>query len=51
MQEELDQFERNGGLGLVPRSKNHAVVCTKWVFRNKKDENDIIVKNKLCLVT
>lgn len=32
--------------GLVPR---HYVMGTKWAFRNKLDENEIIVRNKLDL--
>jgi hypothetical protein len=38
MQEELNQFERNKVWTLAPRPKDHSVIGTKWVFRNKKDE-------------
>jgi hypothetical protein len=51
MQEELNQFERNKVWTLAPRPKDHSVIGTKWVFRNKKDEEGIIVRNKARLVT
>ena len=50
MQEELNQFERNVVLELVPRPNYQSVISTKWVFRNKINENDIIVRNKARLV-
>ncbi|GAB2299005.1 hypothetical protein Dimus_038546 [Dionaea muscipula] len=50
MQEELNEFERNQVWELVPRPKHQNVVGTKWVFRNKMDENCIIVRNKARLV-
>ena len=50
MQEELNQFERNEVWTLVPRPKNTNVIGTKWVFRNKSDEDDNIVRNKARLV-
>nr|CAN64324.1 hypothetical protein VITISV_005640 [Vitis vinifera] len=50
MQEELNQFKRSEVWELVPRPSNQSVIGTKWVFRNKMDENDIIVRNKARLV-
>ena len=50
MQEELNQFERNEVWTLVPRPKNTNVIGTKWVFRNKSDEDGNIVRNKARLV-
>jgi hypothetical protein len=47
MQEELNQFERNQVCKLVPRPNNRAIIGTKWVFRKKLDENEIIVRKKL----
>ena len=38
MQEELNQFERNKVWDLVSRPKNHPIIGTKWVYRNKLDE-------------
>ncbi|KAI3681607.1 hypothetical protein L6452_36407 [Arctium lappa] len=35
---------------LVPQPKNKTVIGTKWIFKNKKDENGIIVRNKARLV-
>ncbi|WRX14093.1 Integrase [Theobroma cacao] len=46
MQEELDQFTRSHVWSLVPRPSNHPIVGTKWVFRNKVDEQGNIVRNK-----
>ena len=51
MQEELNQFERNDVWELILKPSNQFIIRTKWVFRNKIDENDIIVKYKVRLVT
>ena len=46
MQEELNQFGRNK-VGLsVRRPSNTCIIGTKWVFRNKMDENGNIIRNK-----
>ncbi|KAK8939093.1 hypothetical protein KSP39_PZI011550 [Platanthera zijinensis] len=50
MQEELHQFDRNKVWELVPRPKDHSIVGTKWVFRNKLDDQGVIVRNKARLV-
>ena len=50
MQEELNQFERNKVWTLVSKPKDHTIIGTKWIFRNKNDENGIIVRNKARLV-
>ena len=50
MQEELNQSERSEECELVPRPSNQSVIGTRWVFRNKMDENDIIIRNKARLV-
>ena len=50
MQEELNQFERSEVWELVPRPSNQSVIKIRWVFRNKMDENDIIVRNKARLI-
>ena len=50
MQEELNQFERNKVWELVPAPKNRSIIGTKWVFRNKMDENGIVTRNKARLV-
>ena len=50
MHEELHQFERNQVWHLVPRSLNNSVIRTKWVYRNKINEEGQIVRNKARLV-
>ena len=50
MQEELNQFERNEVWELIPRDESHQIIGTKWVFKNKLDEDGNITKNKARLV-
>lgn len=50
MQEELNKFERNQVWELVPGPYGKHIIGTNWVFKNKLDENDIIVWNKIILV-
>ena len=50
MQEELNQFQRNNVWNLVPRPKGKSVIGTKWVFKNKLDEDGKIIRNKARLV-
>jgi hypothetical protein len=49
MQEELNNFTRNEVWYLVEHPKQN-VIGTKWVFRNKQDENGMVTKNKARLV-
>jgi hypothetical protein len=51
MQEELNNFTRNEVWELVERPKNHNVIGTKWVYRNKENEDGIVVKSKSRLVS
>jgi hypothetical protein len=46
MHEELNNFTRNEVWELVERSKNHNVIRTKWVFRNKQDQDGIVIKKQ-----
>ncbi|GJS61418.1 retrovirus-related pol polyprotein from transposon TNT 1-94 [Tanacetum coccineum] len=46
MQEELNQFIANDVWELVPQPKNMTIIGTKWVFRNKLDENGVVSQNK-----
>ncbi|GJW56947.1 retrovirus-related pol polyprotein from transposon TNT 1-94 [Tanacetum coccineum] len=46
MQEELNQFIANDVWELVPQPRNMTIIGTKWVFRNKLDENGIVSQNK-----
>ncbi|GKA04609.1 retrovirus-related pol polyprotein from transposon TNT 1-94 [Tanacetum coccineum] len=50
MQEELNQFIANDVWELVPQPRNMKIIGTKWVFRNKLDENGIVSQNKARLV-
>ena len=50
MEEELSQIEKNDTWELVPRPKDKNVIGTKWVFRNKLDENGQVTRNKAKLV-
>jgi hypothetical protein len=50
MDEELDQIEKNDTWELVPRPKNKNVIGTKWVFRNKFNEDGQVTRNKARLV-
>ena len=50
MQEELNQFERNDVWELVEKPSNYPIIGTKWVFKNKLDENGIVIRNKARLV-
>ncbi|KAD1670713.1 hypothetical protein E3N88_42473 [Mikania micrantha] len=50
MQLELLQFQKQQAWELVPLPQGKCAIGTKWVFRNKTDENGQIVKNKARLV-
>ena len=52
MQEELHQFELNNVWELVkrPDPHKHNIIGTKWIYRNKQDENGLVVRNKARLV-
>ena len=50
MQDELAQFERLKVWRLVPNPRKAEPIGTKWIFKNKKDENGVVVRNKARLV-
>ena len=52
MQEELHQFKLNNVWVLVkhPDPRKHNIIGTKWIYRNKQDENGLVVRNKARLV-
>ncbi|GJZ53031.1 putative ribonuclease H-like domain-containing protein [Tanacetum coccineum] len=50
MQNELLQFKLLNVWSLVDLPRDKWAIGTKWVFRNKKDERGIVVKNKARLV-
>jgi hypothetical protein len=52
MYEELNNFERNKVWSLVKKPKDCPnVIGTKWIFKNKQDANEIVVRNKACLIS
>ncbi|GKA12098.1 putative ribonuclease H-like domain-containing protein [Tanacetum coccineum] len=50
MQEELLQFKLQEVWTLVDLLNGKRVIGSKWVFRNKKDERGIVIRNKARLV-
>jgi hypothetical protein len=50
MHEELNNFTHNEVWELVETPNNHNVIGTKWVFRNKHNEDGLVVRNKARLV-
>ncbi|XP_070008206.1 uncharacterized mitochondrial protein AtMg00820-like [Nicotiana sylvestris] len=50
MQNELNQFERSYVWHPIPRPKDIIMIGTKWVFRNKLDEEGKFLRNKSRLV-
>nr|GFB62953.1 hypothetical protein [Tanacetum cinerariifolium] len=50
MQDELDQFARLKVWRLVPRLEGKTIIKTKWIFKNKKDESSLVIRNKTMLV-
>ncbi|GJT80378.1 ribonuclease H-like domain-containing protein [Tanacetum coccineum] len=50
MQEELLQFKLQKVWILMDLPKGHRAIGTKWVYRNKKDERGIVIRNKARLV-
>ena len=50
MKEELEQIEKNKTWELVPRPNYKNIIGTKWVFRNKMNEQGEVVRNKERLV-
>jgi len=50
MQQELRQFEKLKVWKLAEKPHGKQAIGTKWVFRNKKDESGVVVRNKARLV-
>ena len=50
MNEEIEKIEKNKTWTLVPRPKDKNVIGTKWVFRNKLNEDGKVSRNKVRLV-
>jgi len=50
MQEELNWFQRNDVWDLVPKPSKKKIIGTKWVFRNKLNEQGEVTRNQAILV-
>ena len=50
MNEELHQFQKNQVWTLVPNPQTQSIIGTRWVFRNKLDEEGKVTRNKARLV-
>jgi hypothetical protein len=50
MEEELNQIDKNETWELVPRPTDKNVIKTKWVFKNKMNEDGKVIINKARLV-
>ena len=37
-------------MGVIERPKDHNVIGTRWIYRNKQDQDGIVVRNKARLV-
>ena len=46
MHEQLNQFMRNDVWELALRPEGVHVISTKWIFKNKTDEDGEIIQNK-----
>ncbi|KAI3681199.1 hypothetical protein L6452_35984 [Arctium lappa] len=46
MQEGLNQFDALKVWRLVPQPEGKTIIDMKWVFKNKKDEDGIVIRNK-----
>ena len=46
MNEEIEHIEKNKTWTLVPRPKDKNLIGTKWVFRNKLNEDGEVSRNK-----
>ncbi|GKD67860.1 retrovirus-related pol polyprotein from transposon TNT 1-94, partial [Tanacetum coccineum] len=50
MQDELHQFERLDVWKLVPRPNGKNIIAVKWLWKNKSDAENIVIRNKSRLV-
>ena len=50
MSDELEQFDRNEVMTLVECPQGVYIIGMKWVFKNKQDENGVVIRNKARLV-
>jgi hypothetical protein len=50
MNEELDQIEKNNTWEMVQRPEGKNVIGSKWIFKNKLNEQGQVIRNKVRLV-
>ena len=50
MNEEIEKIEKNKNWTFVPRPKDKNMIGTKWVFKNKLNEDGKVSRNKARLV-
>eukprot|EP00253_Pinus_taeda_P003435 PITA_03435 len=50
MNEELEQIEKNNTWELVSRPHDKNIIRSKWIFKNKLNENGQVIRNKARLV-
>jgi hypothetical protein len=50
MNEELDQIEKNNTWEMVQRHEGKNVIGSKWIFKNKLNEQGQVIRNKVRLV-
>lgn len=50
MYEKLVQFEINEVWILVPRPNSTNIIGTKWIYKNKSDDNENVTRNKAHLM-
>eukprot|EP00253_Pinus_taeda_P001584 PITA_01584 len=50
MNEELEQIEKNNTWELVPRPHDKNNIGTKWILKNKLNENGEVIRNKARLI-
>ena len=49
MNEELEQIEKNNTWELAPRPHDKNIIGTKWIFKNKLNENGEVLETRLDL--
>ncbi|GJS64028.1 retrovirus-related pol polyprotein from transposon TNT 1-94 [Tanacetum coccineum] len=50
MQDELHQFQRLNVWELVPRPTGRNIIGVKWLWKNKSDTENTVIRNKSRLV-
>ena len=46
MHDELNEFKKNNVWTLVDRRRDHSIIVTKWVYRNKLSEKGEVSRSK-----